>query len=212
MLRLYDYYRSSASFRVRIALHLKKLQYEEMPVHLMKNEQHAKDFKTLNPSALVPVLQDGDKMISQSLAIIDYLEDLHPTPSLFPVDSYQKALARSFALMITADLHPLNNLRVLNYLTQELELSDAAKNQWYQHWTETGLSALEKNLSASKHTGDYCFGNQLTIADICLVPQLFNARRFNCNLEAYPTLVRIDAHCQKQPAIQSAWPREETTA
>lgn len=212
MLTLYNYYRSSASFRVRIALNIKGLAYENKRVHLVKNDQTAQEFLTINPQGLVPVLQDGDKIINQSLSIIDYLEDNHPTPSLFPKDSYQKALARSFALMIAADMHPLNNLRVLKYLTNELGLSEDKKNQWYQHWIQQGLAALEKNLNQSKYSGDYCFGNHITVADICLVPQLFNARRFNCNVDAYPTLVRIDAHCQKQPAFQAAWPEEETIA
>lgn len=210
MLKLYNYYRSSASFRVRIALHLKGLQYEEIPVHLMKNEHNAAEFQRLNPQALVPVLQDGDKVITQSLSIIEYLEDVYPNPSLFPADSYHKALARSFALMIAADIHPLNNLRVLKYLTTELGLSEDKKNQWYQHWIEKGLTALEENLNQSKQVGDFCFGNQMTVADIFLVPQLFNARRFHCDLNAYPTLIRIDANCQKQPAFQAAWPEEET--
>ncbi len=212
MLTLYDYYRSSASFRVRIALHFKGLAYEKRSIHLAKNEHDAEAFQQINPQGLVPVLRDNDKIIHQSLAIIDYLEEMHPTPSVFPSDSYQKVLARSFALMIAADIHPLNNLRVLNYLTHELGLTDEKRNQWYQHWIEKGLSALEKNLSQSRYTGDYCFGNQLTIADICLVPQLFNARRFHCDVEAYPTLVRIDLHCQQQPAFQAAWPTEETMA
>lgn len=211
MLMLYNYYRSSASFRVRIALHLKKLTYENIPVHLAKHEQHTEEFQQLNPQALVPVLKDGEKTVTQSLAIIEYLEDLHPTPSLFPTDPYQKALARSFALIVATDIHPLNNLRVLHYLTHELGLSEEKKNQWYQHWIEKGLSALEKNLNLSKYTGEFCFGNQLTIADIFLVPQLFNARRFHCDVSAYPTLVRIDEHCQKQPAVKAAWPKEEVT-
>src|SRR5579872_2866340 len=185
MLKLYNYYRSSASFRVRIALNLKKIPYENISVHLAKNEQNAPEFQSINPQALIPVLQDNDKIITQSFAIIEYLEDLHPTPSFFPTDPYQKALARSFALMIAADIHPLNNLRVLQYLKQELGLSEEKKNQWYQYWIEKGLSALEKNLNASKYTGDFCVGNQLTIADIFLVPQLFNARRFHCDLDAY---------------------------
>ena len=149
MLKLYNYYRSSASFRVRIALNLKKIPYENISVHLAKNEQNAPEFQSINPQALIPVLQDNDKIITQSFAIIEYLEDLHPTPSFFPTDPYQKALARSFALMIAADIHPLNNLRVLQYLKQELGLSEEKKNQWYQYWIEKGLSALEKNLNAS---------------------------------------------------------------
>ncbi len=213
MLKLYDYYRSSASFRVRIALHLKQLPYEKNPIHLVKNggEQHASDYLAINPQGLVPVLQDGDKIISQSLAIIEYLDELHPAPALLPNDPYQKALARAWALSIVADIHPLNNARVLRYLTEELGLSEAQKNQWYQHWIAKGLAALEKNVQASPFSGDYCLGDHPTIVDIVLIPQLFNARRFNCDVNAYPTLVRIDANCQKLSAVQAAWPQEETT-
>ncbi len=209
MLTLYDYFRSSASFRVRIALNLKALPYKKMSVHLMKDEQHAPEFSAINPQHLVPVLQDDNKIITQSLAIIDYLDEVYPTPSLFPKDIYQKSLARSFALMIAADIHPLNNLRVLKYLTQKLELNDDKKNQWYQHWMKSGLTALENKLTESPFTGEYCFGSEPSIADICLVPQLYNARRFHCDLESYPTLVRIDAHCQKHAAFKAAWPEEE---
>ncbi len=213
MLKLYNYFRSSASFRVRIALNLKQLKYTEIPIHLLKNggEQYAKEYHTLNPQSLVPTLVDDDKIITQSLAIIEYLDELHPLPKLLPSDPYQKAFVRSFALAIAADLHPLNNLRVLKYLNEELKITENQKKQWYQHWIATGLSALEKTLTQSNQVGKYCFGDTPTLADIFLIPQLYNARRFACDLSAYPTLVRIDAHCQTQSAFQDAWPQEETT-
>ncbi len=212
MLKLYHYYRSSASFRVRIALNLKQLNYTDVPVHLVKQggEQFSADYQAINPQSLVPALEDGNKIITQSLAIIEYLDELHPVPKLLPDDSYQKALVRSFALAIAADTHPLNNLRVLKYLTDELKITEEQKNQWYQHWIATGLTALEKKLLAANQVGKFCFGDTPTLADIFLVPQLYNARRFACDLSHYPTLVRIDAHCQQQMAFKEARPQEET--
>lgn len=210
MIKLYDYYRSSASFRVRIALNLKGLDYEIIPVHLVNNggEQFYADYQAKNPQSLVPTLHDGNHFITQSLAIIEYLNDTHPTPALLPEDPYQKAFARSLALQIAADIHPLNNLRVLNFLKNEIKISDEQKTKWYQHWMQIGLSALEKNLQTAKLSGDFCVGNTISIADICLAPQMYNARRFACDLSAYPTLVQIDANCQKHPAFIKAWPEE----
>jgi len=211
MLKLYDYYRSSASFRVRIALNLKKIPYQEIPIDLKKNggEQHSPEYQIVNPQSLVPALQDGDKIITQSLAIIEYLDELCPTPSLLPSDPFQKAWVRSCALSIAADIHPLNNLRVLNYLTNTIAVTDEQKNQWYQHWIAEGLSSLEKKLIASPYTGMYCFGDSITLADIALIPQMYNARRFACDVSAYPTLTRIDSHCQTVDAFKLAWPEKE---
>lgn len=212
MLTLYNYFRSSASFRVRIALNLKGLDYNEAPVHLVKNggEQHSADYQKINPQSLVPALADGNNIITQSYAIIEYLEDTHPTPALLPKDAYLKALVRSFSLAIAADIHPLNNLRVLKYLTQDLNLTEHKKNEWYQHWIAKGLMPLEKIVHTSTHTGEFCFGNSPTMADVFLIPQLYNARRFECDISAYPTLTRIDAHCQTLSAFVNAWPQEET--
>jgi maleylacetoacetate isomerase len=211
MMELYNYYRSSASFRVRIALHLKGIEYKDIPVHLVNNggEQHTAEYAKLNPHQLVPVLKDGDKVITQSLAIIEYLNEIYPSPALLPDDSYSKAKVRAFSLAIAADLHPLNNLRVLQYLTKNLNLSEDQKNQWYQHWTYKELSALETELATNHH--DYCFGNTPGLADIMLVPQMYNARRFSCDVSQYPTLVRIDEHCQKHEAFKKAWPNDTST-
>lgn len=210
MLTLYDYYRSSASFRVRIALNLKGLDYQTIPIHLTHQggEQHSDAYDKINAQHLVPSLNDNEHIITQSLAIIEYLNEIHPSPALLPQDPYEKALVRAFALSIAADLHPLNNLRVLNYLTHSLNVTQDKKNEWYQHWIATGLSALEKQLHTHSVTGDFCFGHQPTLADICLVPQLYNARRFACDLTPYPRLVSIDAHCQKLAAFTAAWPTE----
>lgn len=212
MIKLYDYFRSSASFRVRIALNLKGLDYEIVPIHLINNngEQHSPEYQKINPQSLVPTLQDGDKTITQSLAIIEYLDDMYPSHPLLPSDPYQKSFARSCALQIAADIHPLMNLRVLNYLTKDLELKDEKKNAWYQHWIAKGLTALEKKLVSAKLSGEYCVGDSVSIADICLVPQMYNARRFSCDISAYPTLVKIDEHCQKNPAFIKAWPQENS--
>jgi maleylacetoacetate isomerase len=213
MLKLYDYFRSSACFRVRIALNLKQIPHELIPIHLVNNggEQYALQYQKINPQSLVPSLRDDDKIVTQSLAIIEYLDEVYPDHSLFPIDLYEKALVRSFALAITADLHPLNNMRILKYLTNELHISEEQKNQWYQHWIQKGLTALEKKLVTHHPSTDFCFGDKPTVADICLVPQMYNARRFNCDMSAYPTLIRIDANCQKLPAFMRAWPMEAVT-
>jgi len=210
MLTLYDYFRSSACFRVRIALNLKRLDYHAIPVHLVNNggEQFTEKYLKINPQCLVPALQDGDSIITQSLAIIEYLDETYPAPALLPVNSLHKALVRSFALSIAADIHPLNNLRVLKYLTSELTVSEEKKNQWYQHWISLGLTALETQIRSNNMAGDFCFGDTPTLADICLVPQLFNARRFSCDLSSYPELIRIDANCQQLDAFTRAWPIE----
>src|SRR3990167_2288649 len=210
MLKLYNYYRSSASFRVRIALNLKKIAYEDIPIHLLNNggEHYSAEYQTINPQSLVPTLQDGEKIMTQSLAIIEYLDELQPLPPLLPSDIYHKALVRAFALNIIADMHPLNNLRVLKFLTQELDVSEEKKMHWYHHWITKGLTALEKQIVSLKLADDFCFGSSPTLADICLVPQLYNAQRFACDIIAYPTLIRIDAHCQTLSAFTDAWPQE----
>ncbi len=208
MIELYNYYRSSASFRVRIALNLKGIEYKDIPIHLVNNggEQHSPEYTTLNPQQLVPAYKDGNRIITQSLAIIEYLNEIYPTPALLPHDPFNKAKVRAFSLAIAADLHPLNNLRVLQYLTKNLNLSEDQKNSWYHHWIHKTFSALEKQLSLNDN--DYCFGDAPGLADIMLVPQMYNARRFACDTNPYPTLTRIDAHCQKHPAFQKAWPKE----
>jgi len=210
MLQLYDYYRSSACFRVRIALNLKGLDYQTHSIHLLNNggEQLSPQYQAINPMNLVPSLQDGTHLLSQSLAIIEYLNDKHPTPPLLPTDALEKALVRSFALTIAADIHPLNNLRVLKFLAMDFDADEEGKALWYHHWIAKGFAALETQLLTHNKGQTYCFGNEPSLADLCLVPQLYNARRFACDLNPYPTLVRIDAACQLHPAFIKAWPLE----
>lgn len=208
MLILYDYFRSSACFRVRIALNFKGLEYQAIPIHLTNSggEQFFENYEKINPQNLVPSLQDGTKQLTQSIAIIEYLDELHPYPSLLPKDPYEKALVRAFALAIAADIHPLNNLRVLNYLKKHFNLSDQQKSTWYHHWIDLGLSALEKQLLKYNQAREFCFGNKPSLADVCLIPQLYNARRYACDLTKVPNLLRIEANCRKLSAFTDAYP------
>ncbi|MGO3858740.1 MAG: maleylacetoacetate isomerase [Neisseriaceae bacterium] len=212
-MKLYGYFRSSAAYRVRIALNLKGLAYEHVGVHLLNNggEQRSDAYKALNPSALVPTLVDGDLALGQSLAILEYLEEAYPhTLALLPQPVADRARVRAFAASIACDLHPLNNLRVLGYLSQQLAVSAEQKSAWYAHWVQQGLSALEAQLSGSD--SPFCFGDTPSFADCCLIPQLYNAKRFNLDLSAYPTLMRIDQHCHTLDAFQQAAPEHQPDA
>ena len=208
-MKLHNYFRSSASFRVRIALALKKLDYEYASVHLLQGggQQFAAAFKALNPAALVPVLEDDDgTVLTQSLAIIEYLDETRPQPALLPSDAVGRARARAIALAIACEIHPLNNLRVLAYLSKTLGVSDEQKNAWYCHWVETGLATVEAMLAGDPQTGTCCHGNAPTVADICLVPQIFNAQRFKARLDHVPTVMRIHEHCLTLPAFAQSVP------
>lgn len=213
-MKLYSYFRSSAAYRVRIALNLKGLPYETVPVHLTRGggEQLAPAYRRLNPQALVPVLEDGGQVFTQSLAIIEYLEETHPKAPLLPKEPAARARVRALALAIACDLHPLNNLRVLNYLTGPMGLTDAAKQTWYQHWIADGLGALEASLASDRATGRFCHGDAPGLADCCLIPQLANAHRFKCDVSPYPTLLRIEKNCQALEAFQRAAPGEQPDA
>jgi maleylpyruvate isomerase len=214
MLRLYSYFRSSASYRVRIALNLKGLAYEYVPVHLVKGggEQLRPEFQALNPSGLVPVLIDQNQVLVQSLAIIEYLEEQHPDPSLLPGRAVDRARIRSLGLTIACEIHPLNNLRVLRYLVKTLDVAEEAKNAWYRHWVEEGLAAVEKILANDPHTGRFCHGDAPTLADCCLAPQIFNAERFACRLDHLPTVMRVYKECMTLPAFQQAAPEAQPDA
>jgi maleylacetoacetate isomerase/maleylpyruvate isomerase len=203
---LYSYFRSSASFRVRIALALKGLPYDYKGVHLVRNEQLDAPYAALSPQRLVPLLQDGDAVLTQSLAIIEYLDETHPEPPLLPADPVGRARVRSLALDVACEIHPLNNLRVLRYLVKELGASEDAKNAWYRHWVESGLEVIERRLSQEPGTGRHCHGDTPTMADCLLVPQIFNAQRFDCRLDHVPTVMRVFEACMAHPAFQAAQP------
>lgn len=205
-LRLYNYFRSSASYRVRIALALKGLDYEYIPVHLLKNEQLKPPFSDMAPARLVPLLQDGDHLMAQSLAIIEYLDETRPEPRLLPGDAFARVRIRGLALDIACEIHPLDNLRVLRYLVHEMKVSEEDKNRWYRHWVETGLETVEKQLAGSPLTGRFCHGDTPTLADVVLVPQVFNAQRMDCRLDHVPTVMRIHAECMKLDAFTSTQP------
>jgi maleylpyruvate isomerase len=213
-MKLYNYFRSSASFRVRIALNLKGLPYEYSAVHLMKNggQQFEPSFRALNPEALIPVLEDDGRTLTQSLAIIEYLEETHSEPPLLPRDVVERAYVRSIALAVACDIHPLNNLRVLRYLVRKLGVSDEQKDAWYRHWVEEGLAAIEARLAAGRRTGRYALGDRVTLADVALVPQIFNARRFNCRLDHVPLIMGIVDHCMELPAFDDAQPSRQPDA
>lgn len=213
MLKLYDYFRSSACFRVRIALLQKGLDFDVIPVHLLNDggEQFSASYRDLNPQSLVPTLESDGRVLTQSLAIIEYLDELYPSVPLLPKDPYLKALTRSVALAITADIHPLNNLRVLRYLQNEFELTEDDKLTWYKHWLKLGLDALEQTLTSQSNQTTFCFTDFPTIADICLVPQLYNARRFSFDLAPYPRLLAIESACQKLDSFKQACPQEAVT-
>jgi maleylacetoacetate isomerase len=205
-MRLYGYWRSSAAWRVRIALNLKGLQWESVPVHLLRDggEQRKAPFLQLNPQGLVPVLEDGDAALTQSLAIIEYLEETHPAIPLLPAEPAARARVRSLAQLVACEIHPLNNLRVLQYLRDALGLDEAQRNTWYRHWVDEGLAALEARLAHEPGCGRFCHGDTPGLADCCLVPQLYNARRYGCGLDAYPRLLRIEAACNALDAFKSA--------
>jgi len=213
-MQLYTYFRSSAVYRVRIALNLKGLPYESVPVHLRKDggQQFAPEYRRLNPMALVPTLVDGQAVIGQSLAIVEYLDETHPSPPLLPSDPAGRARVRAIAQGIACDIHPLNNLRVLKYLKRELGVDDRARDAWYRHWVETGLQGIERMLADSPATGRYCHGDTPTLADICLVPQVANARRLDCRLDDMPFVARIDAACRELPAFERAAPENQPDA
>ncbi|UXI03772.1 maleylacetoacetate isomerase [Photobacterium sp. TY1-4] len=203
-MELFDYFRSSASYRVRIALNLKGLDYDLNPVSLLANEQQAARYTSLNPSALVPGLRTEHGMLGQSVAILEYLEEQYPEPSILPGSAWEKAKCRELALTVACDIHPLNNLRVLNYLSRQLGVEQTEKTVWYHHWLTLGFQTLESLLEPQDHP--FCCGDQPTLADICLIPQLYNARRFELDLSPFPTLTRIEQQCQQLEAFRRAHP------
>jgi len=212
-MKLYDYFRSSAAYRVRIALNLKGLAPEHVFIHLRKNAQREADYLAVNPQGLVPALvTDDGRVLTQSLAIIEYLDETHREPPLLPAAPVQRARVRSLALAVACDIHPIDNLRVLRYLLHTVGVSEEQKDAWYKYWIDTGLEALELQVARDPATGRFCHGDAPTLADICLVPQLANARRVKMDLSPYPTLTRIEAACNALPAFAAAEPSRQPDA
>lgn len=207
-MKLYNYYRSSSSYRVRIALNIKQLAYETIPVHLVNHggEQHHVDYKALNPQALVPTLTDNNHILTQSIAIIEYLEEAYPTPSLLPPDVLARADVRSIALMIACDMHPLNNLRVLNQLKKQFTATEDQIQTWYHQWLKLGFDTIETKLMQLPRQKAICYGDTITIADVCLIPQIYNAKRYHFSIEPYPLINEINNYCLSLTAFASAAP------
>ncbi|HVN42703.1 MAG TPA: maleylacetoacetate isomerase [Steroidobacteraceae bacterium] len=213
-LKLYTYWRSSAAYRVRIALNHKGLPFESVPKHLLRDggEQRKADYLALNPQGLIPALADGDNVIPQSLAICEYLEETHPEPPLLPGRARDRAIVRGMSLAIACDVHPLNNLPIQAYLRREFGADDAAVNRWVVHWIHRGFIALEAWVAREAGDGRHCYGSAVTLADVCLVPQAYNARRFGVDLAAYPRLAAITAHLETRPAFAAARPEAQPDA
>jgi maleylacetoacetate isomerase len=205
-MKLYNYFRSSASFRVRIALGLKGLPYEYISVHIAKGDHKKPEYASLAADTLVPLLDTGVDKLSQSMAIIEYLDETHPTPALLPADALGRARVRALSQSIACEIHPLNNLRVLKYLVKELKVDEDAKNAWYRHWVRDGLVSFEKQL-AQLPAGKFCYGDTPTLADCCLVPQIFNGQRFNCDFSGLPRTMAVFEACMQLSAFEKAQPK-----
>ena len=208
-MKLYSYFRSSAAYRVRIALNLKAIDHELAIVNLLKSEQLGEEYLATNPQGLLPALETDDGVLAQSLAILEWLDETYPQLPLITGTAWQKAQIRNLSFAIACDIHPVNNLRVLKYLSNELGIDDEAKNKWYRHWIEVSFEKIELMLNEND---DYCFGTQPTLADICLVPQVFNAIRFNVDMSAYPKIAAIYEHCNKLAAFNDAAPQNQPDA
>lgn len=209
-MKLYDYFRSTACYRVRIALNIKNIAYEKINIHLVNNggEHHSSEYRQLNPQGLVPSLNIEGQVISQSLAIIDYLDDSYPNPALLPKNPLDKAMVRSLALSVACDIHPLNNLRVLKQLKEQFRCNESQITEWYHHWLKAGFDALEATLHTIQGRDAFCFGTTVSLADICLVPQVYNAKRFHFAMDSYPLINEINDHCLTLEPFQKAAPEE----
>ena len=212
-MKLYGYFRSSATYRVRIALNLKSIDWQSVVVDLRapQSAQHTPEFRALNAQGLIPVLADGERILTQSLAILEYLEETHPQPPLLPATAFERAQVRALALAVACDIHPLNTLRVLDYLREQGQ-DDVAINRWYAHWITLGFTALEQQAQRLSGDGRHLFGTSVTLADVCLVPQVANARRFHCDVAAFATLRGISAHLESLPAFARAAPAAQADA
>lgn len=210
MMKLYDYFRSTACYRVRIALNLKRLDYEKIPVHLINHggEHHTEAYNQINPQELVPSLDHDGLIIHQSLAIIEYLDETYPEPRLLPDNPYDKALVRSLALIVACDMHPLNNLRVLNQIKSQFHANEEDVQSWYFHWLDAGFKAIEAKLKSIPRTQSVCFGSEVTLADVCLIPQVFNAHRFKFPMDDFPLINQVNEYCLTLDAFKKAVPVE----
>lgn len=214
-IKLYSYWRSSAAYRVRIALNLKQLPHEIIPVHLVNlgGEQHAKEYRELNPLGTVPTLLDGERVFRQSMAIIEYLDEAYPeTFALLPSTARERARVRALAQTVACDIHPLNNLRVMQFLERDFSTPAVERDRWTRHWIAEGFAAIEVMLHDNSSTGLCCDGDTPTLADVCLVPQIYNARRFDVDMTLYPAIARIEEHCQSLPAFDAARPENQPDA
>jgi maleylacetoacetate isomerase len=212
-MKLIGYFRSSAAFRVRIALNIKGIKVEHASRHLRRGEQAAPDYVALNPQKLVPAMVlDTGEVLTQSLAILEYLEETHPEPPLLPRDAVDRARVRSLALVVSADIHPIQNLRVMGYLREKFNQTEESAFAWSRHWIETGFEAYEATVARDSKTGAFSHGESPTFADLCLVPQVFNAARFKVDMARYPTIQRIYATCMKHPAFDAAQPAKQPDA
>jgi maleylacetoacetate isomerase len=211
-MKLYTFFRSSASFRVRIALNHKGLRYERAGVSLPKGEHLEPGYKSLNAQGLVPALEDGGRLLTQSLAIMEYLDEVYPGAKLLPADPPDRAYVRAFSQIIACEIHPLNNLRTLKYVRSAYKLDEEGVNAWYRHWIAEGFQMMESFLERERKYGKFCFRDQVTMADCCLVPQVFNAQRYHCDLKSYPTVMRIHEACMKLDAFVLAQPSKQPDA
>lgn len=213
-MKLYTYFRSSAAYRVRIALNLKGLPYEAVPIHLVRDggQQKKPEYREKSPLGIVPALETDSGVLTQSMAIIEWLDETYPQAPLLPADADGRARVRAIAQTIACEIHPLNNLRVLGYLTKTLGIGEEQKNAWYRHWIDEGLTAVEQLLSGDPRTGIFCHGDTPGLADCCLVPQIFNARRFDCSLDGFPAIQRIVAACEELEAFRQAAPGRQPDA
>ena len=213
-LQLYSYWRSSAAYRVRIGLNLKRLAHDIVPVHLLRDggQQHSQAYRQLNPQELVPLLCHGQRRLTQSLAILEYLDEVWPEPPLLPATARERQRVRALSLLVACDIHPLNNLRVLQYFEREWNVPQPERDAWVRHWVEDGLRAAEAMLADHPSTGVFCEGNIPSLADCCLVPQVYNARRFGVDMDMYPTIQRIEAACLALPAFDAARPENQPDA
>ena len=214
MIKLYGYWRSTAAYRVRLALNIKQVSYSQQSVHLVKEggEQFKPEYQSINPQGLVPTLVDDGVAVGQSLAILEYLEEKYPQRPILPTTLTERAVVRQLCQIIACDLHPLNNLRILKYLSNELKISDADKSKWYHHWLARGFEAFDKLLPKSGLAGPYCLGGELSMADVCLIPQIYNADRFDFSMDAYPRLQEINQNCLKLIRFQDAIPENQPDA